>query len=489
MEKRKASLGITTPVSPHRTSPEWDALVSDSLKKLNIATLSESQKIVLNTIHSRTDCLAVLPTGSGKSLCYILPSLTMRKSVVVISPLISLMHDQIEQLGQYQIKAVAYDYLQTTEEQQAVTKDILSGHPMIIYVSPERFLSDRFSETLRQIQIGLIAVDEAHCVVKWGFQFRQKYRKLGAVLKTFGHVPKLALTATATKETRDDIENLLGLTNPVIVTASPLRENLNIQAEKCNSVGSQQLVILDIVERSEGQGIVYVPTKKIALQLSNWLQGRGISSNYYHGDCSASHRKNVYRNFFDKTLKVIVATSAFGMGVNKPDIRFIVHAGPPKDLESYLQEIGRAGRDGLPSDCYVVFTSRDYALNKFMLDATLPSLDITLNSFHIANQVIQSYPEISEHDLIDRIAEELKVKKKLVKSSLELLIREQVIKRWTDIHDASHQLFEIGTTESREDIFWDEYSTRRALAFKNLSEMHHAVAQDSLRESIMKYFS
>ena len=488
MEKRNSSLATPyTSIGAIDIDPIGQ-LQALAYQKFGISQLSDSQKTILGAVSQNNDCLAVLPTGSGKSLCYILPALLTRRTTIVISPLISLMHDQITQLARAGIHAVAFDYLQSKEEQVEVIRKIQNGQTSIVYVSPERFVTDSFLSLLDKMDVGLLAIDEAHCVAKWGYHFRQKYRKLGAFLLRFSGATKLALTATAISNTRGDIIQLLGLQNPMVVSQSPLRENLLISTTKVPSVAQQQKFILDLVKSQKGSGIIYAPTKKIVMQLSKWLRDQGVTTDYYHGDCTQAHRRVIYKKFFENQIKVIVSTTAFGMGINKSDIRFIIHAGPPKDFEAYLQEIGRAGRDGKIANCHVIYTTRDLALNKYMIDASFPPFENVLQVFREIVDQIQIRSEIPESALVAKISAKLRLSATKVKNALAVLMRENVIHQWSEQGENATQIFEIGQQENQQDVFWDEYGTRRSQALKNLSEFQNALLQDQLQERIRGFF-
>lgn len=332
-------------------------------------------KIIWSILNNRRDNCVVMATGSGKSLCYQYPAVYSKKVAIVISPLISLMEDQVLSLTSSNINACLLGSAQLAK--MKTQQEILQGKYRLVYITPE-YASNCIGfleEVDAQIGITLIAVDEAHCVSQWGHDFRSSYRKLGVLRRLFIHVPFLALTATATKLVCNDILESLELKNPIVTCTSFDRPNLYIEVlNKTNSPSNDLLPLLSDGYRGRGKTspengptIIYCPTRQVTEDVTYVLKDAKISCAMYHAGMNPIARKESHTKFVHDKVLVIVATVAFGMGIDKPDVRRVIHYGAPKDIESYYQEIGRAGRDGQPSTCHVFFTQADFGLCKFFL--------------------------------------------------------------------------------------------------------------------------
>jgi ATP-dependent DNA helicase RecQ len=296
------------------------------------------------------DGLAVLPTGGGKSLCYQLPAMLRQGVGLVVSPLIALMTDQVEALRAAGVKAARLDSSISLQDKTQVFEDIRAGQMDLLYMSPEGLASGAIIDQLGSTKIALIAIDEAHCVSQWGHDFRPDYRRLGALAAAFPGVPRLAVTATADDRTRQDIRVQLGLTHAPEFVASFDRPNLILSTQRKDTRGSAARV-LDIIKTRPGQcGIIYVTARKETEELAETLRGHGVDAIAYHAQMSPARKEAHLKRFQEEDGVVVVATIAFGMGIDKPDVRFVIHADPPKSVEAYWQEVGRAGRDGLPAE-------------------------------------------------------------------------------------------------------------------------------------------
>jgi ATP-dependent DNA helicase RecQ len=305
------------------------------------------------------DGLAVLPTGGGKSLCYQLPALLREGVGLVVSPLIALMTDQVEALRAVGVRAARLDSSLSLPDRARVFEAVRAGQLDLLYVSPEGLSSGSIVEHLGQTRIALIAIDEAHCVSQWGHDFRPDYRKLGALAAAFPHVPRLAVTATADGRTRQDIRVQLGLTHAPEFVASFDRPNLVLSTFRKDTRGSAARV-LDIIKSKPGQcGIVYVTARKETEELAHSLRGHGVDAIAYHAQMSPALKEAHLKRFQEEDGVVVVATVAFGMGIDKPDVRFVIHSDPPKSVEAYWQEVGRAGRDGLPAEAIAFYGFSD----------------------------------------------------------------------------------------------------------------------------------
>ncbi|NET71548.1 MAG: DNA helicase RecQ [Sphaerospermopsis sp. SIO1G2] len=318
------------------------------------------RQIIENALQNR-DLMVVMPTGGGKSLCFQLPALLKPGLTVVVSPLIALMQDQVEALRNNNIAATFLNSSLNNYQVRSREEAIMTGKVKLLYVAPERLISDRFLPLLdvvnEKIGIANFAIDEAHCVSEWGHDFRPEYRQLILLRKRYPHVPTIALTATATNRVRSDIIQQLGLRDPSIHIASFNRPNLYYEVRPKSKRSYAE--ILEIVRENEGSGIIYCLTRKKVDELTFKLQKDQVAALSYHAGLSDKERTENQTKFIRDDVRVMVATIAFGMGINKPDVRFVIHADLPRNLESYYQESGRAGRDGEPARCSLFFSFGD----------------------------------------------------------------------------------------------------------------------------------
>ncbi|WP_428023438.1 DNA helicase RecQ [Arcobacter sp.] len=328
------------------------------------------QEEVVDSIISKQDVLTILPTGGGKSLCYQLPTLLMNGTTVVISPLIALMQDQIKALNDLDIKADMISSSQSNDENSFTMQKLLRGELKFIYVAPERFTSNEFVGVLQRININYFVIDEAHCVSAWGHEFRAEYRNLDKLKRFFPDTPIAAFTATATKKVEADIASSLKLQNAKHFRAKTLRDNLDIKVEPRISNGKKQ--ILSFLKAHKGLcGIIYTFTRKEAESMAQFLCESGYTAMAYHAGLSPSVKDEVYDAFVYEKIDIVVATIAFGMGIDKSNIRFVIHISLPKTLENYYQEIGRAGRDGDMSYVYLLYSKSDEVKRKIQIEEAI----------------------------------------------------------------------------------------------------------------------
>jgi ATP-dependent DNA helicase RecQ len=324
------------------------------------------QEEIIDTVLSGHNVLAVMPTGSGKSLCYQLPALIRDGLTVVVSPLIALMRNQVAQLRGYGIAAAALNSSNDPTENRQVLDAIAHAQLRLVYVAPERLTKPETIDLLRRTKVGLFAVDEAHCISQWGHDFRPDYLTLGALEAELGEVQTIALTATADTATRGDILDKLFRRRPTVFVHGFDRPNLRLMIRP-KSGGRAQL--MDVVRAHRGEsGIVYCSSRKKTEELAEFLRGNGVKALAYHAGMDAAARSRNQDIFLQEDGVVMVATIAFGMGIDKPDVRFVCHANLPANIESYYQEIGRAGRDGLPADTLTLYGMGDIRLRRMQID-------------------------------------------------------------------------------------------------------------------------
>ncbi len=333
------------------------------------------QKEAIENILGVKDTLVVLPTGGGKSLIYQIPAMMRDGIVLVFSPLISLMKDQVDELNEIGIPAAYLNSTLSVKEKNKTCQDIQDQKIKILYIAPERFFVGQFQEFLKTLNISLIAVDEAHCISEWGHDFRPEYRKLSILKSLFPDIPLVALTATATEQVQSDIVKQLSSTM-IPMIGSFERENLSLYVHKKQDLVEQ---IINVLEKQKNEsGIIYCATRKKVDSISQILNAMGYHNLPYHAGMNNISRTTNQNAFLKENTNLMVATVAFGMGINKSNVRFIIHANLPKSIEGYYQQIGRAGRDGLPSDCHLFYSSGDVVTQEYLIsqseDATFQEL-------------------------------------------------------------------------------------------------------------------
>jgi len=321
----------------------------------------------IDAILNRQDLLMVLPTGGGKSLCYQLPSLMSSGVSVVISPLLALMHDQVTALKSNGITAAMMSSMQDFNEIAKIEKRLKKGSIKILYVAPERLSNTYFLNLLKSLDINFFVIDEAHCVSEWGHEFREDYRKLSLLKEHFPHINIAAFTATATNVVQKDIISNLRLQNPLLIKGTVFRKNLTINI--INRIKDGRVQLLEFLQQHQNQsGIIYTLSRKSTESVASFLQTKGIEARCYHAGLATAQKNQTYKDFIDDKVQIVVATIAFGMGIDKSNIRFVVHLNMPKTIENYYQEIGRAGRDGLEATTLLLHSIQDTIMHKSFID-------------------------------------------------------------------------------------------------------------------------
>ncbi|MEE2756564.1 MAG: ATP-dependent DNA helicase RecQ [Myxococcota bacterium] len=377
-----------------------DALASN----FGFEEFNPGQLAIISDVLSGQPTVAIMPTGAGKSLCYQLPAVILPGVTVVVSPLISLMKDQVDGLNAKGIKSAYINSTQTLETQTEILSRLGESDFTIVYVAPERFRSHRFMRRLSEQRISLLAIDEAHCISRWGHDFRPDYGRLGHVLEQLKPQHILACTATATPEVRKDIVSSLGLTKPCVHVAGFLRENLFLRVKRCRSENERfKELSRTLTETEAGGKIIYSATRKRVEQIHKKLRevAPDLTVVAYHAGMDEQQRRNAQDEFMRGDAEVAIATKAFGMGIDRADIRHVIHMDLPRSIEGYYQEVGRAGRDGRQAQCTLLFSPIDRRTHEFLIDLSCPSYNATRAVYETVYRAAAS--GITEMDLVTEL--------------------------------------------------------------------------------------
>ncbi len=403
---------------------------TDALKQyFGLDAFRPPQDAIIEAVLAGQDCLVVMPTGGGKSLCYQLPALLLPGVTIIVSPLIALMKDQVDVLRAKGLPAAAINSMQSAEEQAETLRAIRSGEVKLVYVAPERFRAPSFLRALPDQGISLFAIDEAHCLSQWGHDFRPDYMKLRAARKALGDPPCIALTATATPDVQGDIKQHLALREPSEFVAGFERPNLSFRVVQVNGEDAKFARLEALIEEHK-TGIVYCATRKSVDAVAERLELAHSRVIRYHGGLSDRDRSAAQDMFMSKGADVVVATNAFGMGIDRADIRFVCHFEMPGSVEAYYQEGGRAGRDGKPGVCELLFTFADKRIQEFFIEGANPGLPLIEEVFEqlCAERDAENIVKLPVDDLIDRTKR--RINPMAVSSALSLLNRAGLIERF-----------------------------------------------------------
>jgi ATP-dependent DNA helicase RecQ len=375
------------------------------LARFGLTSFRPGQRDVISAVLAGQDCLCIMPTGGGKSLCYQLPAVAQKGLTLVVSPLIALMKDQVDALHDLGIEATYINSSLAPAESFNRLNAMAAGLYSLVYVAPERLRSSLFLEKLRLVKLSLLAVDEAHCISQWGHDFRPDYARLGRFRQRLGLPPTIALTATATPHVRSDIIEQLQLRQPRTFITGFARPNLRFEVQEAHSEPEKLQTLLDFLSETPGAGIVYCATRKRCEELVESLQTplKGRKVGLYHAGLESEIRRRVQDDFMADKTPIIVATNAFGMGIDKPDLRFVAHYNIPGSLEAYYQEAGRAGRDGLPSRCFLIYTAKDRNTQEWFIENRYPAPEIVEQVYDHLREIDADPIELTLEEIVEQL--------------------------------------------------------------------------------------
>jgi ATP-dependent DNA helicase RecQ len=464
--------------------PTLDDAQSALERHFGFSRFREGQADVIEAVLAGQDVIVVMPTGGGKSLCYQLPALLFPGVTLVVSPLIALMKDQVDALGARDIAATYINSSLSYDDQLARLRGMSRGQYRLVYIAPERFRNARFVESLNGCKISLFAVDEAHCVSQWGHDFRPDYLRLREAAETLARPPIIALTATATPQVRSDIAAQLGLKSASGFVAGFDRHNLTLRVEPCKSDNDRVTAAYQLAKRAKGAGIIYCSTRKAVDQVVGKLQRLGLTVGAYHAGLDEAKRSRMQDYFMAGDLDAIVATNAFGMGVDKSDIRFVTHYNLPGSIEAYYQEVGRAGRDGLPSLCTLLYNYIDTRTHEFFIEGGYPPRQVVEEVYACLLDAGLETIYLSASALSARVGTKNEI---AINSALIYLEKAGHIARQQGRDSGIRMIDRAPVGELLVD--WNDIALREAAERRKLREMvNFAYHEKCLRRFILRYF-
>ncbi len=446
----------------------------------------KQEEIINRIVNERKHALVLMPTGGGKSLCYQVPALCFDGGTIVISPLIALMQDQVDALRKKNIPAGFVNSTLSKQERESRLENFLKGKLKLLYVTPERFRKPEFIEKIREMKIDLLAVDEAHCISEWGHDFRPDYSRLAEFRNLMGNPLTIALTATAASEVQKDIISKLNIPNDEIKIFHEgiNRPNLRLEALDIFDNKEKYAAIISVLKNYEGSGIIYFALIQTLEKFSQILSDNGFSHGVYHGKLEDKQRKQMQRDFLNGKQKLILATNAFGMGIDKPDIRFVIHAEVPSSIEAYYQEIGRAGRDGKDSLCLLLYNQEDLYTQMEFIKWSNPGADFYSALFDLLKRDIHA---VNSVDGIEYLREQMNFKNRKdfrIETALGMLDRYGVTEGSIDSRD-------LKIVDELSDILLDEDYLKEKLMNDNkklLSVVNYFRGEKCRRVFISEYF-
>ncbi|HEX3871037.1 MAG TPA: RecQ family ATP-dependent DNA helicase [Pirellulales bacterium] len=381
-----------------------EIVLESLLPKFGLSSFRPGQLDVIRSVVEGHDCLCVMPTGGGKSLCYQLPAIARPGVTLVVSPLIALMKDQVDQLHSLNLSATLINSTLSPAEQAERLDGLARGAYQLVYVVPERFRSPRFVDAVRSVRLNLLAIDEAHCISQWGHDFRPDYAKLGRFRQQLGNPPTIALTATATDAVRRDIVEQLSLRTPRTFITGFARPNLHYAVQCPTSAKRKDRMLIEFIQNTPGSGIIYASSRKRCEEVADLVASEtGRSTGVYHAGMQNEDRRKAQDEFMSGRKEIVVATTAFGMGIDKADVRFVVHYNLPGSLEGYYQEAGRAGRDGLPAQCLLLFSYGDRRIQEFFIESRYPAREMVALVYDFLRGMDQDPIELTQQEIKERL--------------------------------------------------------------------------------------
>ncbi len=436
------------------------------MARLGVERYRPGQRELIDAVMRGQDAVGVLPTGGGKSLCYQLPALFLPHAILVVSPLISLMKDQHDKLTEREIASAKLDSTLSRTEEKAAVDDIREGEPELIYVTPERLENPEYLHLLETTRVSLFVVDEAHCISQWGHDFRPAYLALRDAIRALGRPPVLALTATATADVIEDIRVQLAIPDAVVVNLGIERDNLVYEVVRTVNEAEKLERLVEFLGARPGQvGIVYTATVKLADDLWRRLNAAGISAARYHGKMRGPDREEVQTRFMDDAYPVVVATKAFGLGIDKRDLRFVVHYTVPDSIESYVQEAGRAGRDGKPATAVLFYRVEDRRVQAYFLGGKYPRREESIRVYRTLGRLADA-DRAHQGVMLSTLIEESALPRNRVKVIVALLESAGLVER-------GRRLRKLRDIESHEELegLLAEYEERHADDRERLASM------------------